>query len=212
MNAAAPRHNKSLVIIILTSLGAAAFVALVLGRLFLFQYFSVPTASMTPALNVGDYIFVSRRAYGDAGPARGDVVVVTVPRSDGAEVWVKRIVGLPGERIQMKNGILFVNDVPAPQRRIADFIETDPFGQVLHIPQFEEHLPGGRTDVVLDRGQSDFDNTEVFVVPPKCYFAMGDNRDNSDDSRGSMGFVKRDDIIGKVVERIRPGLAFTPMR
>jgi signal peptidase I len=180
---------------VVASLGFAALVAVVGLRTFAYQPFNIPTVSMSPSLNAGDYLLVSKFAYNAHDPQRGDIIVFHVPAlGDGA--YVKRIVGLPGERIQMRNGIVFINGVPAQQRRVADFLETDDFGAVQHVPQFAETLPGGRIDLILDRGASAFDNTDEVAVPPGSYFVLGDNRDNSDDSRGTEGFVARAQIVG----------------
>jgi signal peptidase I len=178
------------------ALGFVVFVASVFAlRTFAYQPFNIPSGSMSPSLNVGDYLLVSKFAYNGHDPQRGDIVVFHVPALGGG-AYVKRIVGLPGERIRMRDGILFVNGVPASQHRVADFLETDAFGTLQHVPRFAETLPGGRIDLVLDRFASGFDNTDEVTVPPGSYFVLGDNRDNSDDSRGDEVFVQRAQIVG----------------
>lgn len=184
-------------------------------RTFLFQPFNIPSGSMIPTLLIGDYLFVSKFSYGysrfsfplglgffdgrifGSAPDRGDVAVFRHPPTN-REDFIKRIVGMPGDRIQMIGGRLHINGDAVPRRRIADHISRDNRGQVRRVPQYEETLPNGRTYVIRegfgDRGPSD--NTREFVVPPGSYFAMGDNRDDSNDSRG-WGFVPAENLIGR---------------
>jgi signal peptidase I len=113
--------------------------------------------------------------------------------------FIKRVIGLPGDRVQMIGGELYLNDKPVPKKRVADFIETVD-GGVHHVPRYRETLPGGKSFLRLDRTpDGPFDNTGVYVVPPGHYFMMGDNRDNSQDSRVSsvVGFVPAENLIGK---------------
>jgi signal peptidase I len=120
------------------------------------------------------------------------------PNSDQyMQDYIKRVVGLPGDRIQMIDGVLYINDKPVPKVRAADYIEPDGFGGSRHVAQFRETLPNGKSYLVLDRGTSDFDNTPAYVVPPGDYFMMGDNRDNSDDSRGNVGYVPAAMLVGR---------------
>ena len=172
-------------------------------RTFLYQPFNAPTASMSPSVNPGDFFMVSKFAYTSQPPARGEIAAFYVPRKDA--IYIKRIVGLPGERIQMRGGLLFIDGKEVPRRRVEDFVETDMFDTVQHIAQYEETLPGGRRDRVLDRGTTVFDDTNVFVVPPDSYFVLGDNRDNSDDSRATIGFVTRKDLIGPIAYKYVSG-------
>ncbi len=195
----------------------ALLIALVI-RTFLFQPFNIPTGSMIATLLVGDYLFVEKFAYGYSrnsfpyslapfhgrvfgrDPTPGDVIVFKMPNPSSdhyMEDYIKRLVGMPGDRIQVLNGVLYINDKAVPKVRVADFLETDPFGITAHVAQFRETLPNGRSYLVLDRGTSDFDNTPVFVVPPGHYFMMGDNRDNSDDSRGNVGYVPAENLVGR---------------
>jgi signal peptidase I len=184
-------------------------------RTFLFQPFNIPSGSMIPTLLVGDYLFVSKFSYGysryafpfgmgffsgrifGSEPDRGDVAVFRHPPTNQDD-FIKRLVGMPGDRIQVINGHLHINGDPVTRRRIEDHVSWDFQGSVRRVPQFEETLPNGRTYVVRE-GQSDrgpADNTGEFVVPPGNYFAMGDNRDDSNDSR-SWGFVPRENLIGR---------------
>lgn len=170
---------------------AAAFVI----RTFFFQPFDIRSASMSPALNQGDYIFVSHRAFDSREPGRGDVVVFHAPDGD----FVKRIVGVPGDRVQMIAGRLVLNGKPLPVRRVEDFAGSDALGAAHPIPQYVETLPSGRRYRILDEQQgSALDDTRLFLVPDGHYFVLGDNRDNSDDSRLDVGFVARRDIAGLV--------------
>ena len=183
-------------------------------RSFIFQPFNIPSGSMEGTLLVGDYLFVSKAAYGysrysfpfgaipfsgrfmASTPTRGDVVVFKFP-GDNSTDYIKRLVGLPGDRIQMKDGVLYINDKAVPKVKVADYVE-DFGGQPHHVNQYRETLPNGVAYDVLDRDtQGDLDNTQVFVVPEGHYFMMGDNRDNSSDSRASVGYVPFENFVGK---------------
>jgi signal peptidase I len=183
-------------------------------RSFIFQPFNIPSGSMEGTLLVGDYLFVSKAAYGysrysfpfalipfsgrfmASAPTRGDVVVFKFP-GDNATDYIKRLIGLPGDRIQMKDGVLYVNEKAIPKVRVADYVE-DFGGMPHHVSQFRETLPNGVSYNVLDRDpQGDLDNTQVFVVPEGHYFMMGDNRDNSADSRANVGYVPFENFVGK---------------
>ena len=190
-----------------------------LVRTFLFQPFNIPARSMMPTLLVGDYFFVSKYAYGysrytwpfssapfpgriwGAEPARGDVVAFLVPK-DNATVYIKRVVGLPGDRIQMIQGLLHINGVPVARERLADFVGDDPCGEGASAGtrRWRETLPNGVSHETLDCVDNGFyDNTNVFTVPPGHFFMLGDNRDNSTDSRvlSSIGYVPLENIVGR---------------
>jgi signal peptidase I len=177
----------------------ALLIALVL-RVFLFQPFTIPSASMEPTLLEGDYIIVSKFAYGwsknsipfsppifhgrlfQRGPHRGDIVVFKLPR-DGHTDYIKRLVGLPGDRIQVKHGRLNINDQPVNDVKLESGAEDSAFGLPRQIDRFKETL-GDKTFISNSFGtDGPADNTGVYVVPKGCYFMMGDNRDNSLDSR-----------------------------
>ena len=185
-------------------------------RTFLYEPFNIPSASMVPTLLVGDYLFVSKFSFGYSFasmpysakifdgrvaaslPERGDVVVFKLPR-DGKTDYIKRLVGLPGDRIQVVRGVLHVNGEAAKLERIEDFLESDG-GFQRRVPQFLETLPGGRQHRVLKLHNDGFyNNTPEYTVPAGHYFAMGDHRDNSQDSRdpNAVGFVPFENLVGR---------------
>ncbi|MET0248049.1 MAG: signal peptidase I [Sphingomonas sp.] len=218
-------------------------------RSFIFSPFSIPSESMLPRLLIGDYLFITKWNYGYskhslpfslplipgrvfAGtPERGDVVVFKAPGHNG-EDWIKRVIGLPGDTVQMRNGQLILNGRPIPKQKVADFVlpispnyraATSPQDidanckfrfvrtgadgkQVCQMPRFRETLPNGKTYDVLDQDQLPQDDTDVFTVPAGHAFLMGDNRDNSTDSRflsppygNGIGYVPLENIQGKAV-------------
>ena len=188
----------------------ALLLALVI-RTFLFQPFSIPSGSMMPTLLVGDYLFVTKWSYGfskysfplspdlfegrviASDPELGDVVVFRKPNEPEVD-YIKRLVGLPGDRVQMRDGTLFLNGEAVAKEPVDDFLGTD--GNA--IPQFRETLPNGVSYMTLDiTPASAGDNTREFVVPDGHYFMMGDNRDNSADSRFDVGYVPFENFVGK---------------
>ena len=209
------------------NLGPAAIVGIVFGsifvllvlaalpiRIFLFQPFQMPSGSMMPTLLVGDHFFVSKYSYGysryslpfstplfsgrvfASEPRRGDVAVFRLPKDDSVD-YVKRIVGLPGDRIQMINGVLQINGQPIKHERIDDFVGDE--GQ--RAKRYRETLPNGVTYTTLDLADNGFyHNTQVYLVPPGHYFMLGDNLDNSTDSRvlSAVGYVPFENLIGRV--------------
>ena len=187
-------------------------------RSFLYQPFNIPSSSMRPTLLVGDYAFVSKFAYGysrfslpfslsfsgrifSSNPARGDVVVFRVPKD--AVDYVKRVAGLPGDRIQMKQGELFINEVAVKREPLADDGgQRDACGSEVRarVKRWRETLPDGASYETLDCLDNGFlDDTSVFTVPDGHFFALGDNRDNSTDSRvASLGYIPFENLIGRV--------------
>ncbi|MDB5739008.1 MAG: Signal peptidase, partial [Alphaproteobacteria bacterium] len=195
----------------------AGLIAIVI-RTFFFQPFNIPSASMEATLLVGDYLFVEKFSYGYSRytfpfggwpfgdkmqgryfahePTRGDVIVFKYPQDNSTD-FIKRLIGMPGDTIQMKQGVLFINGKEIPKKRVADYVEKID-GEDHHVPQYEETLPEGKTYKVLDRDtEGALDNTEEFHVPAGHYFMMGDNRDNSDDSRAAVGYVPAENLEGK---------------
>ena len=212
-------------------------IAVVLFRSFVFAPFYIPSESMLPRLLNGDYLLLAKWPYGfsrrslpfglpllpehrvlASDPARGDVVVFKAP-AHFEEDWIKRVIGLPGDTVQMKAGQLWLNNVAIPKVRIADFEVTvspntrcysNQFmakradgADVCRYPRFTETLPGGKSYQVLDLGPRPKDDTDPVVVPEGSVFLMGDNRDNSEDSRypadpmGGIGMVPIDNLLGR---------------
>ena len=193
----------------------AVLIALVI-RTFAYEPFNIPSESMLPTLLVGDYLFVSKYSYGysryslpwglplfegrilQAEPRRGDVAVFKLP-SDNSTDYIKRIVGLPGDRVQMREGRLHINGEAVSKQRSSDFI-YERHGQKFRVPQFHEKLPSGPQHTTLDFiASGEHDTTKEFVVPAGHYFAMGDNRDNSLDSRATngVGMVPAQNLVGR---------------
>ena len=203
----------------------ALAIALVI-RTLLFQPFNIPSGSMIPTLLIGDYVFVSKYAYGYSNysmpfgpnvfngrilatpPKRGDVVVFKLPRDNETD-YIKRVIGLPGDRIQMIEGRLYINGVVVPREPIARAVTENREGEEVPVMTYKETLPGDgvrpgveHTIVELEGDHGFKDNTELFVVPPDQYFMMGDNRDNSTDSRfepesGGVGYVPFVNLVGR---------------
>lgn len=199
-------------------------------RTFFYQPFNIPSASMYPTLKVGDYIFVSKLSYGYGKysfnfslglfgtdivrccpldfpgrmvladvPKRGDVAVFKLP-TDTEIDYIKRVIGLPGERVQMRDGVLYINGQAVKKERIEDYIDLGEPGLRRPVAQFTETLPNGVTYKVLDTDpMGSADNTDEYVVPAGHYFMMGDNRDNSQDSRylSSVGYVPVENFVGR---------------
>ena len=205
-------------------------------RTFFFQPFWIPSGSMKDTLLVGDFLFVNKMAYGysryscpfsacpisgrilASQPQRGDVVVFKHPVTKVD--FIKRLIGLPGDRVQMKNGLLYINGKPVKVKPAGVFEEikapqgpsggvprcsNDPvrIGGICKKERFRETLPNGVTHDILNIVDNGFaDNTKVFTVPKGMYMFMGDNRDNSEDSRfsqlvGGVGFVPFENLVGR---------------
>jgi signal peptidase I len=194
----------------------ALIIALII-RTFLFQPFNIPSGSMKETLLVGDYLFVSKYTYGysrysipfspplfsgriwEGTPVRGDIVVFRLPKDDTTD-YIKRVIGLPGDKIQMIDGLLHINGEPVKRERIEDFIENEEGGRTTRVKRWRETLPNGVSYTTLDLVDSGFyDSTPVYDVPAGQYFMMGDNRDNSTDSRvlSQVGYVPLQNLVGK---------------
>jgi len=201
-------------------------------RTFLYQPFNIPSPSMYPTLKVGDYLFVSKLSYGYGKysfnfslgmfgkelvsccpidfpgrvvladtPKRGDVAVFKLPTNTDID-YIKRVIGLPGDRIQVRDGVLFINGTAVPKEPIGTYenanqeVGTGP----AEVPMFRETLPNGVEYTVLDATPNGgADNTIEYVVPEGHYFMMGDNRDNSQDSRflNQVGYVPIENFVGR---------------
>ena len=194
----------------------ALIIALVI-RTFLFQPFNIPSGSMKGTLLIGDYLFVSKYSYGysqyslplspplfsgripgNLKPDRGDVVVFRLPNDPSVD-YIKRVMGLPGDLIQVKDGVVNINGTPVKREKASDFVENEEGTRDAPIKRWKETLPNGVTYYALDLVDNGFaDNTQIYTVPPDHYFMMGDNRDNSTDSRFSqVGMVPFENIVGR---------------
>jgi signal peptidase I len=164
-----------------------------------YRTFRVASGSMQPTLLPGEHFVASSRSYRDRAPARGDVVLYYRP---GGEIFLHRIVGLPGERIQMVNGVLQIDGKSVARERMEDFIQAGRGGHGVPIKRWRETLPNGVSHMTLDlQANSFYDNTPVHTVPPDHYFMLGDNRDNATDSRAQshVGFIASGNILGRVL-------------
>jgi signal peptidase I len=198
-----------------------AVIIAVLIRTFWLQPFHIPSGSMIPTLLIGDNLFVSKTAYGysrysipfggnfnyfsgriwGAEPKLGEVAIFR-PVFDQSQDFIKRVVGLPGDRVQMKKGILFINDVECKLEPHGEFTTVDDNNTKLKAAQFIETLPNGLQHLIIKQdpfGSGTYDNTPVFTVPAGHYFMVGDNRDGSNDSRaqGVVGFIPYENLVGR---------------
>lgn len=198
-----------------------ALVLAMVFRSFLFEPFHIPSGSMKSNLLIGDYLFVSKYSYGysrysfpfglplfegrlgsSQRPERGDVVVFRPPGAPRVD-YIKRVIGMPGDTIQLTDGVVYINGEPLPRNYLGEFTDDDAGDNFnmklsLKVAQYSETLPEGKIITIL-KGSNDREgnNTGVFVVPPKHYFMMGDNRDNSRDSRFEVGFVPEENLVGR---------------
>jgi signal peptidase I len=196
----------------LLSLFYAILIAIII-RTFFFQAFFIPSSSMEPTLLVGDRIFVSKFSYGYSKhsfpfslplinervlfsePERGDIIVFKTPENLRID-YIKRLVGLPGDKIQMIDGILHINDIPVKRKKIRSETKLINNGQIRNVLVYEETLPNNVSYETFDMGNTRADNTSEIFIPEDSYFFMGDNRDNSKDSR-FVGSVPKNNLVGK---------------
>jgi signal peptidase I len=195
-----------------------ALVIAVLFRTFLYQPFSIPTGSMQSTLMIGDYFVASKFSYGygkysfivplpfngrlfGSAPKQGDVAVF---HNISNEDYIKRVIGLPGDRIQMKQGRLWINGTIVERELVGEAVDRDSRSQDVPVQVYRETLPSGVTHTIQEISDDQFlDNTAEYVVPEGHYFMMGDNRDRSQDSRvlSAVGYVPADALIGKAEAR-----------
>jgi signal peptidase I len=183
---------------------------------FLFEPFFIPSGSMVPTLLVGDYLFVNKFTYGYSHfslpwapdlfsgrilgrvPPRGAVVVFRPPGEPGTD-FIKRVIGLPGDTVQMQGGQLYINGAQVQRTQIGNYTDDSSGGPVV-AREYNETLPGGKTHLILKETDDGFaNNTPVYTVPAGDLFMMGDNRDDSEDSRfmdGPVGFVPVENVVG----------------
>ena len=193
----------------------ALIIALII-RSFLFQSFYIPSSSMEPNLLIGDRLFVSKYTYGYSRhslpfspkiynnrilgktPKRGDVIVFKTP-ADNRTDYIKRLIGLPGDAIQIVDKDLYLNDIKIKKEKIENLININCGNEILNAVFFKETLPNGKNYIAVYRNDGTMVNSDKFIVPENHYFFMGDNRDCSKDSRflSSVGYVSFNNLVGK---------------
>lgn len=234
-----PDHKKSGGFFEFLSMIIQAVVIAVIFQTFLFQPFTIPSGSMRPTLLIGDYLFVSKYSYGyskyslpfspnlfsgriwGSEPKRGDVLVFRPPHNLDL-YYIKRVVGLPGDRIQMKSSVLYINDKPVKRTKIGQTIDQDMTGDIRGtdcgyrldinkpVSVYREKMDNGVEYNTFDICLTPQDNTDIYTLKPGHYFMMGDNRDGSDDSRLNVGQVPYENLVGRanlIFFSIRDGAA-----
>ena len=186
-------------------------------RTFAYEPFNIPSGSMIPTLLIGDYLFVSKFSYGYSKhtvafglplfegralgkmPERGDVAVFKLPRDNKTD-YIKRVIGLPGDTVQMVGGVLHINGKPVQRDRTEDYVGRDSLGRETRVTQYIETLPNGKKHRIIEEtDHGALDDTPVYKVPENHLFMMGDNRDNSLDSRvpSMVGYVPVENVVGR---------------
>ena len=193
----------------------ALIIALII-RSFLFQPFYIPSSSMEPNLLIGDRLFVSKYTYGYSRhslpfspkiynnrilgetPKRGDVIVFKTP-ADNRTDYIKRLIGLPGDVIQIVDEDLYLNGIKIKKEKIENLININCGNEILNAAFYKETLPNGKNYITVYRNDGTMVNSDKFIVPENHYFFMGDNRDCSKDSRflSSVGYVNFNNLVGK---------------
>lgn len=215
-----PKTAKSEILELVSVVIQALLIAVVF-RSFLYQPFNIPTASMQHNLMIGDYLLASKFSYGygkysfplgiapikgrifGREPTRGDIVIFR-PKPHENENYIKRLIGLPGDHIQMRSGVLFLNGTVVPRERVGTRMDTDSYKSTIEVTLWRETLPNGVSYEVQEISDSGpLDNTGEYVVPAGHYFFMGDNRDRSADSRvlSEVGYVPYSNLVGKAQYR-----------
>ena len=207
--------NKNSLISNLKSIFLAVLIALII-RSFFAEPYNIPSGSMKPNLLVGDFIFVSKWSYGFSKhslpfsiplipgkifsklPERGEVVVFKTPEDNRTD-YIKRVIGLPGDRIQIIDGKIIINDNLILRKKLKDFIDTDKNSSIKRIRKYKEYFFNKEIEVLDITDQGIVDNTNLYIVPEGHFFVMGDNRDNSQDSRFTniVGYIPFENLIGK---------------
>ena len=215
MSLSMTKSKKNNVFSNLKSIIIAILIALLI-RSFIFEPFNIPSGSMKPNLLVGDFIFVSKYSYGFSKhslpfsiplipgkifsntPERGDIVVFKTPENNRTD-YIKRVIGLPGDKIEIKNGIIYINGSEILRKKLNDFIDTDNTTSNKRVRMYNEYFFNKEVNIldITDNGIAD--NTQLFNVPENHFFVMGDNRDNSQDSRfiSTVGFIPYENLVGK---------------
>ena len=199
----------------LKSIFLAIFIALII-RSFLAEPFNIPSGSMKPNLLVGDFIFVSKWSYGYSKhslpfsipiipkkifsklPKRGDIVIFKTPQDNRTD-YIKRVIGLPGDKIKINNGNIIINDKVILRKKLSDFVDKDKNISIKRIRKYKEYFYDLEIEVLDIMDQGILDNTSLYIVPEEHFFVMGDNRDNSQDSRviNVVGYIPINNLIGK---------------